>query len=115
MILDEKTRMPRVAGDGAPLGGVAAEQRAAILVAHLGHHLVLAGFLGQQPGLVDIVGQGLLHIDVFAAADGGQSDGRVGVVGVATMTASMSFCWSSRTRKSLYTFAFGYLAMVLAA
>ena len=46
------------------------------LVTHLRSHLVLLGQVGEQAGLIDGVGQRLLHIDVLAHGDGvGGHDG----------------------------------------
>ena len=51
------------------------------LVAHLGGDLVFAGGLGEQPGLVDAMGERLLHVDVLAALDGRQGDHGMRVIG----------------------------------
>ena len=53
------------------------------LDAHLGDDVRLAGGGGQLPGLVEIVRQRLLTVDVFAAQDGRHADGGVHVVGRA--------------------------------
>ena len=51
------------------------------LVAHLGHHFVAFGGLGEGAGFVDIVGERLLHVDVLAQLHGGQGNHGVVVVG----------------------------------
>ena len=51
------------------------------LVAHLGGYLVLGGEFGEQPGLVDGMGQGLFDVNVLAGGDCFGGDDGVRVVG----------------------------------
>ena len=51
------------------------------LVAHLGHHALLAGGFGQEPGFGDGMGQRLLHVHVLPPLHGSHGDHGVGVIG----------------------------------
>ena len=51
------------------------------LVAHLSGEFALARGLGQGAGLVDIVSERFLEVNVFAGLEGGQGDDGMGVVG----------------------------------
>lgn len=51
------------------------------LVAHLRGNLGFRGALGELPGFVDGPTEGLLHVNVLVQIHGGESDGRVHVIG----------------------------------
>ena len=70
--------------DGAVPDPFADEARAlagVALVPHLGDDVGRLGRLGQDAGLFDCVGQGLLDVDMLAQLDGGHGDDGVVVVG----------------------------------
>ena len=102
---------PRHLADGAGLEPLLHQAQAlfrAALIAHLRDDLVPSGPPRSRARLADGARHRLLHVDVLAGAASPPSRSQACVwSGVATRTASMSFCFSSITRKSLYSVTFG--------
>ena len=81
-----------------PLAGQSQTLAAVAVIAHLRYQSGLFRHAGHDPRFLDAVGHGLFHVNVLARPQRRSVIGACMWSGVAIITASMSFCFSSITR-----------------